>query len=100
MVSVSEIVQFAQHFSFLVSCNIQKLRIQKFCYLNILTTNLTLQLFKSQHISTYYYESYDKILAQNSDLCFQGYTEPLKESNKKQIILKVNIKDVLTKLYQ
>lgn len=85
--SVSEIVQFVQHFPFLVSCNIQKLRIQKFYYLKILLTNLTLQLFKSQHISTSIMSHMTKYWQKNQTSVFRAI---------QSLYLKVNIKGMLT----
>ena len=85
--SVSEIVQFVQHFPFLVSFNIQKLRIQKFCYLKILLTNLTLQLFKSQHISTSIMSHMTKYWQKNQTSVFRAI---------QSLYLKVNIKSMLT----
>ena len=85
--SVSEIVQFVQYFPFLVSFNIQKLRIQKFCYLKILLTNLTLQLFKSQHISTSIMSHMTKYWQKNQTSVFRVI---------QSLYLKVNIKGMLT----
>ena len=42
--------------------------------------------FETQHIFSHCYETYDKILSQNSSFGFQGYTEPLIHREMKQKI--------------
>ena len=40
-----------------------------------------LQRFKTQHIFSHYYETYEEILWQKLNLGFQGYIEPLIDWN-------------------
>ena len=50
--------------------------------------NKFLQLFKTQHISTHYYEPFVKKLRQNSNFDFQGTEPSISTKNQKIVLIK------------